>query len=105
MGRGRGGSLGVWAHQIHDLVTAGCAITLTAHAREEMAADAVSLVDVVQVLRSGTVRQAPDRDVRTGDWKVRVEGRCDDREIVVVVVPETARPELRVVTVWEGKRR
>jgi hypothetical protein len=93
------------AREIRDLVTAGCAVTLTTHAREAMADDAVSFVDVVHVLRSGVVRRAPDCDVRTGDWKVRVEGTSDERHLCVVVVVEADPVGVRVVTVWEVKRR
>ena len=85
------------AREIRYLVTAGCAVTLTTHAREEMEADAVSLVDVMHVLRSGVVQRAPDLDVRTGHWKVRVEGTSDECHLCVVVVVEVVA--VRVVTV------
>jgi hypothetical protein len=93
------------AREIRNYANAGCGVTLTTHAREEMQADAVSLVDVMHVLRSGVVRRAPDVDVRTGDSKVRVEGTTDGRHLCVVVVVEVRPVRLRVVTVWEEKRR
>jgi len=94
------------AREIRNYANAGCEVTLTAHAREEMKADGVSLVDVMHVLRSGVVRRPPDRDVRSpasgnGASRARVTGvTC-----CVVVVIEVHPIRLRVVTVWEDKRR
>src|SRR5262245_18838042 len=104
MGGGRG-SLAAAAREIRNLVNAGCGVELTTHAREKMTAEGVSLVDVMHVLRSGVVRRAPDRDVRTGNEKFRVEGTSDDRRLCVVVVFEVYPVRLRVVTVWKDKRQ
>ncbi len=41
------------------------------HFREELANDELTVPEVLQVCRSGTIFMAPERDVKTGQWKYR----------------------------------
>ena len=56
--------------------------------------------DVLAVCRSGAIIMAPEKDIRTGGWKYRVEGRtCEQRRIAVAF---TFRPGQAVlITVFE----
>jgi len=52
------------------------------------------------VLRGGTVREPPEQDLKTGDYKYRVEGyTLDDEEVVRAVTVIVSHRELFVLTV------
>lgn len=71
-------------------------VSFSRHARQEMAKDALTAVEVVQVLRSGVV-EAPEWE--HGSWRYRVwTGR-----VTVVVVFRNAHA-LVVVTAWRRSR-
>jgi hypothetical protein len=92
------------ARRIREALAAGCGVTLTAHAWEELAADKLTVVDIRQALKTCRVVRR-ERDVRFGNWKYTVEGTSDERRIGVVVVIETDPDGLLVITVWEVKGR
>lgn len=70
------------------------------HFREELANDGLTTVDVLTVCRSGAIFMSPERDIRTGDWKYRIEGLTSDRRNVAVAF--TFRPAQAVlITVFE----
>jgi hypothetical protein len=44
------------------------------HFREELAAEGLVFSDALHVLETGCIYDAPEHDVRTREWKYRVEG-------------------------------
>jgi hypothetical protein len=44
------------------------------HFREELADEGLDILDAHNVLRTGIIFQEPEPDIRTGDWKYRIEG-------------------------------
>ena|ERR1035438_1339930 len=44
------------------------------HFREELADEGLDILDAHNVLKSGNIFQEPEPDIRTGDWKYRMEG-------------------------------
>lgn len=60
-------------------------VIYTQHFREELSNDNLDLQDVLAVCRSGAIRSTPERDIRTGQWKYRIEGRTTDQVHVAVV--------------------
>jgi hypothetical protein len=60
-------------------------VILTKHFRDELAHDALSMDDVLMVCRSGAIRTAPEKDIRTGHWKYRIEGLTIDRRSVAII--------------------
>ena len=70
------------------------------HSREELANDHLTTVDVLAICKSGAIVMSPERDIKTGDWKYRIEGLTADRRNVAVVF--TFRPAQAVfITVFE----
>ena len=55
------------------------------HFREEILNEGLDLVSAYDVLRKGLIYDPPERDIRTGDWKCRVEGREPDGEWLAIV--------------------
>lgn len=70
------------------------------HFRRELAKDDLTTVDVLAICRSGAIIMAPEKDIRTGQWKYRIEGMTADQRQVAVVF--TFREEHAVlITVFE----
>lgn len=44
------------------------------HFREELAAEGLDILDAYNVLKTGNIFREPEPDIRTGDWKYRMEG-------------------------------
>jgi hypothetical protein len=56
--------------------------------------------DVLIVCKSGAILMAPEKDIKTGQWKYRIEGSTADRAKVAIVF--TFRPERAVfITVFK----
>src|SRR5688500_1497154 len=71
-------------------------VTHSKHAREEMAKDKITIVDVTNVLRGGWCN---DGECENGGWRyqVRTNSMC-------VVVEFLSEHEVFVVTAWREKR-
>jgi hypothetical protein len=54
-------------------------VTYTKHFREELAHDDLITGDILTVCRSGAVIMEPEKDIKTGQWKYRIEGLTADR--------------------------
>jgi len=50
-------------------------IGLSRHFREELANEALAIEDAYCVLKAGQIYDPPELDVRTREWKYRLEGR------------------------------
>jgi len=70
--------------------------TFSQHAREEMAKDRLTDVEVLRVLRSGTCERS---DWERGTWRYRMR-----TQQIVVVVAFRSEHALRVVTAWRVVR-
>lgn len=44
------------------------------HFRDELDAEDLTLVDAWHVLQNGCIYDPPERDIKTGEWKYRIEG-------------------------------
>src|SRR5580658_1803047 len=44
------------------------------HVREELENEVLDILDAHRVLRTGRIFQEPEPDIRSGDWKYRMEG-------------------------------
>ena len=44
------------------------------HFREELANEGLDIFDAYNVLRMGIILHEPEPDIRSGDWKYRIEG-------------------------------
>lgn len=70
------------------------------HFRDELANDHLTMQDMLTVCRSGAVMTAPEKDIRTGQWKYRIEGATTEGGRIAIVF--TFRPRLAVlITVFE----
>jgi hypothetical protein len=55
------------------------------HFRDELAKEGLDILDAHYVLRTGNIFQEPEPDIRSGDWKYRMEGTdIEGRPLAVV---------------------
>jgi len=55
------------------------------HCREELANEDFDILDARNVLRKGNIFMQPELDIKTGDWKYRMEGKAIDGRSLAVV--------------------
>lgn len=78
-------------------------VIYTKHFRDELVNDDLTMKDVLAVCKSGAVIMEPEKDIKTGKWKYRIEGITADRRQVAVVF--TFRSDLAVfITVFDRTR-
>ncbi|HLK34267.1 MAG TPA: DUF4258 domain-containing protein [Terriglobales bacterium] len=78
------------------------------HFRKSLAEEKdVTLTDVWNVLRSGNIYEEPEQDIRTGDWKYRLEGHEAGGKWLAVVLTLRDENETFLITIFsiEAKRR
>jgi hypothetical protein len=56
------------------------------HFRDELANEGLDMVDVQYVLRSGAIYVPGEQDIKTGDWKYRIEGFSPEGKIWLAIV-------------------
>ena len=77
------------------------------HFRDELAAEGLIFPDALRVLKTGNIFQEPECDLKTGDWKYRVEGREVDGKWLAIVFCFRATDTAFLITVFsvEVKRK
>jgi uncharacterized protein DUF4258 len=76
-------------------ILAGGEVVSSKHATEEMANDALTIIDCVNVLRGGIVEPA---EWENGSWRYRVH-----TQRICVVVAFRSEKRLIIVTAWRSK--
>lgn len=77
-------------------------VIYTRHFKDELALDGLTMEDVLAVCHSGLVFMAPEKDIKTGDWKYRIEGCTADRDNVALVF--ILKPERKAVFITAFRR-
>ena len=75
-------------------------ISYGSHFKQELAAEQVSLQDAWSALRTGQIYGEPERDIRTGEWKYRVEGHEPDGKWLVIVLCFKSMDRAFLITVF-----
>ena len=75
-------------------------VIFTRHFLEELRNDTLTMQDVLTVCRTGVVVDPPEPDIRSGEWKYRIEGRTLDQDLVVVVFCFRAEDGAVFITVF-----
>ena len=80
----------------------------TKHAKQRLEERGILISDVIHVLAYGYVVGEPEQSTRAGYFKYKVCGKSPNsgnREICLVVIPDTGKPAIKVVTVmWKDIR-
>jgi len=74
------------------------------HFREELADEGLDILDAHYVLKTGNIFLEPEPDIRSGDWKYRMEGTdLDGKPLAVVFCFEDESTGL-LITVFSIRR-
>ena len=57
--------------------------------------------DTLAICRTGLIIRVPEKDIKTGDWKYRIEGWTADRESLAVVFALKAVRKAVLITVFK----
>jgi len=55
------------------------------HFLDELAAEKLTITDAWHVLRQGVIVNAPEEDIKTGEWKYRIEGKTPEGVLIGIV--------------------
>jgi len=77
------------------------------HFRDEMAAEGLCFEDIWYVLRCGKIADAAELDIKTGEWKYKVEGYEPGSRWLAVVFSFKQIDTVFLITVYsvESRRR
>jgi len=75
------------------------------HFREELANEGINLQDAWIVLRYGHIYEAPEKDIKTGEWKYRLEGPEPGGRWMVIVFSFKTVDDAFLITVFSVKHR
>lgn len=77
----------------------------TKHLRDELANESITFEDAWIVLRSGAIYDEPEQDIRTGDWKDRVEGYEPGRKWMAIALTFRSTETAFLVTIFSIESR
>ena len=60
-------------------------IVVSKHCRDELLNEDFDILDAHYVLKRGNIFMEPELDIRSGDWKYRMEGKTVDGRALAVV--------------------
>lgn len=77
------------------------------HFRDELLAEGLALEDAWVVLKNGLILDPPEHDVKTGEWKYKVEGYETGGKWLVITFSFKTLTRAYLITIWsvEEKRR
>lgn len=75
------------------------------HFRAELVAEGITFEDAWGVLRTGQIFDPPEQDIRTGEWKYRLEGHEPGGKWIVIVLTFKSLEHTFLITVFSVKTR
>ena len=90
--------------RMHHCLESG-AVVAGRHFRQELANEGISLQDAWIVLHQGHIYDAPEMNVKTGEWNYRMEGPEPDGKWVAIVFSFKAVDIAFMITAFTAKRR
>jgi len=92
------------AKHIRGLARDTANVVFTLHVKQRMLEREVTNTEVLQCLRGGTMRRAPETNERMGALECRMERQVLQRELACIVALCDEDPSLIIVTVFERSR-
>jgi len=75
------------------------------HFRDELRNEGLAMVDAEGVLRTGRIYDPPEQDLRTGEWKYRLEGYEPGGKWLIIVLCFRSLEEMFLISVFSDKKR
>ncbi|MGH8247416.1 MAG: DUF4258 domain-containing protein [Gammaproteobacteria bacterium] len=70
------------------------------HCRQKQAAEKITNEEIVAVLRQGQIYMPPEPDIKTGEWKYRIEGDAPTGRRLAVVFSFKSVEQAFLITVF-----
>src|SRR5262245_41223511 len=82
-------------------------IVPTRHFREELASEGIPFEDAWTVLQRGIIYDPPEENMKTGEWKYRVQGHEPGGKWMVIVFCFKTIERVNLITIFsvQGRRR
>lgn len=77
----------------------------TEHFREELRKEGLILPDAWHVLRTGVIYDAAEQDIKSGEWKYRIEGDEPDGEKIAIIFCFKTIERVCLITIFAIERR
>jgi hypothetical protein len=74
------------------------------HFRDELAKESADINDAFHVLRCGNIFDPPEQDMKTGEWKYRIEGHIPDGQWLAIVFKFRTEDSAFVITIFSIER-
>lgn len=90
--------------QIRELVKDSANIFLIPHARQSMKKRHITLAQVIDCLRKGSITEGPYRDIGSGNWRIRMEYYTSGQYLTVVaeIFTNNNNEKILVITTFMG---
>ena len=75
------------------------------HFRNELANEGLAMVDAEGVLRTGQVFDPAEQDIRTGEWKYRLEGHEPGGKWLIIVLCFKSIEDMFLISMFSDKTR
>jgi hypothetical protein len=75
------------------------------HFREALADEGLEIGDALGILSRGQIYDEPEQDIKTGDWKYRIEGDTPDGKRCAIVFCFKSRDDAFLITIFAVGRR
>ncbi len=77
----------------------------TRHFREELANEHISYHDAHEVLRFGTIFDPPEENMKTGEWKYRIEGHEPGGKWMSIIFSFKSTERANLITVFSVQHK
>ena len=74
------------------------------HFRDELAKETIDMNDAWFILRSGAIYDGPEQDIKTGEWKYRIEARVPDGQWIAIVFKFRTEDTAFLITVFSVEK-
>ena len=75
------------------------------HFKRALEDEKIGITDAWQVMRAGRIYDAPEPDIKTAEWKYRVEGHTPDGAWLVIVFCFKALNRAFLITAFSVEKR
>lgn len=76
----------------------------TTHFLEELSHEGLEFEDALAVLNAGAIYSPPEVDIRTGDWKWRMEGREPGGQWIAIIFAFKSVDSAVLITIFSVRR-
>lgn len=75
------------------------------HFRDQLSEEDLIIPDAWHVLRTGCIFEPAERDVKTGEWKYKIEGKVADGKWVAIIFCFKSADRVQLITIFSGDSR